>query len=213
MDDRHCPDANRVPHLARGAEHGVRPSRCGTTASCPCEVQPGTGRVPIDVDNSLGRYSLRCLLERQGHHVDVAAAGLEVVRVGVSRSHDAAVSPPEGADPRRKSRAPNLYPDLFRRHAANPILTARDWPYPAHTVFNAGACQVGKETVLLVRVEDRRGHSHLTVARSLDGISNWLVDLKPSFVPDPSNHPAEAWGVEDPRLTSSTPGCLHARDG
>ena len=32
----------------------------------------------------------------------------------------------------------HLYPDLFRRHGANPILTARDWPYPAHTVFNAG---------------------------------------------------------------------------
>jgi predicted GH43/DUF377 family glycosyl hydrolase len=81
------------------------------------------------------------------------------------------------------------------------MLTARDWPYPAHTVFNAGACQVGEETVLLVRVEDRRGHSHLTVARSRDGLSNWHVDPKPSFVPDPSNHPEEAWGVEDPRLT------------
>ena len=41
-----------------------------------------------------------------------------------------------------------LYPELFHRHPANPILTAQDWPYPAHTVFNAGACQVGDETVL-----------------------------------------------------------------
>ncbi len=32
--------------------------------------------------------------------------------------------------------------ELFHRHADNPILTAQDWPYPAHTVFNAGACQV-----------------------------------------------------------------------
>ena len=83
----------------------------------------------------------------------------------------------------------------------NPILTARDWPYPAHTVFNAGACQVGDETVLLVRVEDRRGHSHLTVARSNDGVSNWQIDSKPSFAPDPANYAEEAWGVEDPRLT------------
>ena len=81
----------------------------------------------------------------------------------------------------RESRTPNLYAELFHRHAANPILTARDWPYPAHTVFNAGACQVGDETVLLVRVEDRRGHSHLTVARSNDGVSNWQIDSKPSF--------------------------------
>ena len=43
----------------------------------------------------------------------------------------------------REARIPNLYTDLFHRHAANPILTAQDWPYPAHTVFNAGACQMG----------------------------------------------------------------------
>ena len=61
---------------------------------------------------------------------------------------------------------------------ATPILTAQDWPYPANTVFNAGACQMGDETILLVRVEDRRGHSHLTVARSNDGISNWHIDSK-----------------------------------
>lgn len=53
----------------------------------------------------------------------------------------------------------------------------------------------------MVRVEDRRGHSHLTVARSNDGISNWHVDSKPSFAPDPINYPEESWGVEDPRLT------------
>ena len=39
--------------------------------------------------------------------------------------------PPSG------SGAPDRYPELFRRHRANPLLTARDWPYPAHTVFNA----------------------------------------------------------------------------
>ena len=93
-----------------------------------------------------------------------------------------------------------MYPELFRRHPANPILTARDWPYPAHTVFNAGACEVDGETVLLVRVEDRRGHSHLTVARSRDGVGDWRIDPKPSFAPDP-NSAEEVWGVEDPRLT------------
>ena len=49
--------------------------------------------------------------------------------------------------------------ELFARHPSNPILTAGDWPYPAHTVFNAGACQFRDETILLVRVEDRRGHA------------------------------------------------------
>ena len=54
---------------------------------------------------------------------------------------------------------------------------------------------MGDETVLLVRVEDRRGHSHLTVARSNDGVSNWQIDSEPSFAPDPANHSEEAWGV------------------
>ena len=96
---------------------------------------------------------------------------------------------------------PNPHTELFHRYAGNPILTARDWPYPVNTVFNAAACQSGDETVLLVRVEDRRGHSHLTVARSSDGVSNWRIDAKPSFAPDPINHPEEAWGVEDARVT------------
>src|SRR5258706_8930485 len=101
----------------------------------------------------------------------------------------------------RESNMPSLYPELFYRHPANPILTAQDWPYPAHTVFNAGACQVGDETILLVRVEDRRGHSHLTVARSNNGVSDWHIDSAPSFAPEPGNFSEEAWGVEDPRLT------------
>ena len=49
---------------------------------------------------------------------------------------------------RRESRTPDPYAELFHRHGDNPILTARDWPYPAHTVFNAGACQLGEETVV-----------------------------------------------------------------
>ncbi|MHB8901347.1 MAG: glycoside hydrolase family 130 protein, partial [Thermoguttaceae bacterium] len=94
-----------------------------------------------------------------------------------------------------------VHQELFHRHAANPILTVRDWPYPAHTVFNAGACLMGDETVLLVRVEDRRGHSHLSVARSHDGVSNWQIDSRPSFAPSLEDYSEEAWGVEDPRVT------------
>ena len=60
------------------------------------------------------------------------------------------------------------------------------------------ARQVGDETLLLVRVEDRRGHSHLTVARSHDGVTNWRIDSKPSFSADPANYAEEEWGVEDP---------------
>ena len=54
---------------------------------------------------------------------------------------------------------------------------------------------------MLVRVEDRRGISHLTVARSADGITNWQIDAQPTFLPDPEHYPEEIWGIEDPRIT------------
>jgi predicted GH43/DUF377 family glycosyl hydrolase len=56
-------------------------------------------------------------------------------------------------------------------------------------------------TLLLCRVEDRRGHSHLTVARSVNGIDNWQIDTRPTFAADPVNFPEELWGIEDPRIT------------
>ncbi len=91
--------------------------------------------------------------------------------------------------------------ELFTRHPSNPILTVDDWPYLANSVFNAAAVQFGDHTLLLVRVEDRRGISHLAVAKSADGISNWDIDPEPTFPSDPEHHPEELWGVEDPRIT------------
>lgn len=88
---------------------------------------------------------------------------------------------------------------LFRRYEGNPILTPRNWPYPANSVFNPGAAQVDGETLLLVRVEDMRGFSHLTVARSWDGRTNWVVDPEPALEPEP-NIREEQWGLEDPRI-------------
>jgi len=94
------------------------------------------------------------------------------------------------------------YETLFQRSAKNPILTAADWPYPVHTVFNAGATLLQDGTTLLLcRVEDRRGHSHLCAARSVDGVSGWVVDREPTLLPDPDNHPEELWGIEDARIT------------
>lgn len=94
------------------------------------------------------------------------------------------------------------YEVLFTRHRNNPILTANDWPYPAHTVFNAGATLLrDKTTLLLCRVEDRRGHSHLCAARSKNGVDHWVVDDEPTLSPQPDLHHEELWGIEDPRIT------------
>jgi predicted GH43/DUF377 family glycosyl hydrolase len=93
-------------------------------------------------------------------------------------------------------------PPLIERHPDNPILTAADWPYRANTVFNPGATMLlDGTTLLLCRVEDMRGHSHLTVARSKDGISNWEIDSEPTLLPDIENFTEELWGIEDPRVT------------
>ena len=96
----------------------------------------------------------------------------------------------------------NQYPELFWRHKRNPILTAADWPYPANSVFNPGATLLPDGTTLLLcRVEDRRGHSHLSVARSANGVDDWHIDYQPTLLADPEHFPEEVWGIEDPRIT------------
>jgi len=94
------------------------------------------------------------------------------------------------------------YEILFHRHDHNPILSAADWPYPAHSVFNPGATRLRDGTTLLLcRVEDRRGHSHLCAARSANGKDGWVIDTEPTLRPDPHHYPEELWGIEDPRIT------------
>lgn len=93
--------------------------------------------------------------------------------------------------------------ELIKRWSENPILKAAQWPYPANSVFNAGAVRLQdtREVLLLARVEDHRGISHLCAARSADGITNWKIDEAPTLLPDPEGHPEEIWGIEDPRIT------------
>jgi predicted GH43/DUF377 family glycosyl hydrolase len=91
---------------------------------------------------------------------------------------------------------------VFHRHSANPLLTARDWPYAVNTIFNAGAARLPDATTLLLcRVEDRRGVSHFCAVRSHNGVDGWVVDRSPTLLPDIKNYPEEKWGIEDPRIT------------
>lgn len=97
----------------------------------------------------------------------------------------------------------NLHPaELFTRHKLNPILTAADWPYPVHSVFNPGAITLPDGTTLLLcRVEDRTGLSHLCAARSANGVDGWVIDAQPTLKGEPETFPEELWGIEDPRIT------------
>lgn len=91
-------------------------------------------------------------------------------------------------------------PELFTRSRHNPLLTAADWPYQVNAVLNPAAAVVDGETVLVCRVEDRRGISHLAVARSGDGETGWQVDKQP-LVTAGEHGDSSRWGVEDPRAT------------
>jgi predicted GH43/DUF377 family glycosyl hydrolase len=93
------------------------------------------------------------------------------------------------------------FKDLFARHPDNPIIRATDIPYRANSVFNPAATRFGDDILLLMRVEDRRGLSHLTAALSRDGVSDWRFDPFPTLAADPQHHPEEIWGIEDPRIT------------
>lgn len=88
---------------------------------------------------------------------------------------------------------------LFTRYEGNPILTPDQWPYPTNAVFNPAAAMLNSETLLLIRVEDKRGFSHLTVARSADGFTDWEIDPEPTLQADQSSR-EERWGLEDPRV-------------
>jgi len=91
---------------------------------------------------------------------------------------------------------------LFTRYSGNPVLSRHNWPYPVNSVFNAGAVRLPDgDTLLLCRVEDRRGLSHLTVARSTNGVDGWRIDPTPTFPANPQKYPEEIWGIEDPRIT------------
>ena len=89
---------------------------------------------------------------------------------------------------------------LLLRHEGNPILTASQWPSTVNVVFNPGVCRLDDETVLLVRVEDRTGISHLCPARSADGLTNWVIEPESSLMPALDSE-AERFGIEDPRIT------------
>ena len=88
---------------------------------------------------------------------------------------------------------------LFIRYRGNPILKSGDWPYPVNSVFNPGAAKFDGQTLLLVRAEDKRGFSHLVVAKSPDGKTGWQIDAEHILYPDEKIGEL-IYGLEDPRI-------------
>jgi beta-1,4-mannooligosaccharide/beta-1,4-mannosyl-N-acetylglucosamine phosphorylase len=89
--------------------------------------------------------------------------------------------------------------EYFKRYEGNPILTPENWPYKVGAVFNPGAIKFNDEILLLVRAEDRQGYSHLTIAKSKDGKTNWRINPGPTLTAEPEFDEA-VFGLEDPRI-------------
>lgn len=90
---------------------------------------------------------------------------------------------------------------IFTRNRAGPILTPADLPFQSNGVFNPGAAEVDGEVVLLLRIENPDGISHVRVARSSNGVDGWRIADRPLLQPDLPGYPFEEWGCEDPRVT------------
>ena len=91
--------------------------------------------------------------------------------------------------------------DLFVRSKANPIIKPADLPLNVNGVLNPGVALVGKEVVLLLRIENRRGISGLYVARSANGVDEWRIEPQALLEPRLAEYPYEKWGCEDARVT------------
>ena len=89
---------------------------------------------------------------------------------------------------------------VFARSMHNPLITIEDLPYQANAVLNTGAADLKDEVLLLLRVESCSGRSHLIVARSKDGVTDWKIEDK-ALLHAKQNHPFESKGVEDCRVT------------
>lgn len=94
---------------------------------------------------------------------------------------------------------------VIKRHPANPVLSAKDVPYDAALIFNAGVAKYQGKYVMVFRndygytKDGRFKGTNLGVAFSSDGIA-WEVKSKPFFSMEMLNDP-EISRIYDPRLT------------
>lgn len=100
-----------------------------------------------------------------------------------------------------RARGLHVHERIFVRFGGGPILTPHDLSFQVNAVLNPGVTEVDGETVLLLRIEDRQGLSHIRVARSRNGVDGWQIADQPLLEPDLPEHPFEEWGCEDPRIT------------
>lgn len=94
------------------------------------------------------------------------------------------------------------YSSPMKRYEGNPVLTGKDLPYPANSVFNAAVIEYQGRFVMVFRTEMYHGRSCLGQAWSDDGI-HWEPEAQPIMWPSEQEPWAsrECMGIWDPRLT------------
>lgn len=94
------------------------------------------------------------------------------------------------------------YCSPVKRYPGNPVLSGKDLPYPANSVFNAAVARYKGRFVVLFRTEMYHGRSCLGVAFSDDGIK-WEPQPTPFMWPSEAEPWAsrECMGIWDPRIT------------
>jgi beta-1,4-mannooligosaccharide/beta-1,4-mannosyl-N-acetylglucosamine phosphorylase len=107
-------------------------------------------------------------------------------------------------------------PACLHRHPANPILTARQVPYQASLVFNAGVTKWQGRYIMVFRNDagpngpderEKLTHTNIGFAESPDGV-NWTVRPQPLAMPG-----AAAFGLEEGDLRRVYDPRLHVIDG
>ena len=186
-------DRRRALGRARAARLRLVPRRrtsCSSRSTTPPPAAAATGCTPIASTRTRApsRRSRSCSRSSR-----CAPADRRRAPTNARRKH--AHEPTRG-----KTRG---YETLFHRHAANPILTAADWPYPVHT-----------------RLQRRRDAARATARRCSCAASRIAAATRTCAprarrtastagsstssrrcAPDPERYPEELWGIEDPRIT------------
>jgi predicted GH43/DUF377 family glycosyl hydrolase len=89
----------------------------------------------------------------------------------------------------------------FLRQGVGPLMAPDQMPCEANAVLNPGVADLGDEVLLLLRIENKDGISHIRVARSPNGVDGWQFADKPLLEPGTPDFPYEEWGCEDARVT------------
>jgi predicted GH43/DUF377 family glycosyl hydrolase len=86
--------------------------------------------------------------------------------------------------------------ELFVRYGANPIIHARDISNQSNSVFNARSNHFGDDSLLLIRVKDLRGISHLTAAHNWDCVADCQIESYSTLLASKDKYCGRKYGAK-----------------